>query len=143
VTDRSTAPARPTTAAIVLAAVIDVVLVLAFVLIGRGSHGENVVGGALVTFWPFAAGLVVGWLACVAWRRPQAVWPTGVVVWAATLVVGMLLRVVSGQGIALSFVVVAAIVLAVFLIGWRAVALLVRRVASRRRDRAALAGQRD
>jgi hypothetical protein len=43
----------------------------------------------------------------------------------------------------LSFVVVAAIVLAVFLIGWRAVALLVRRVASRRRDRAALAGQRD
>jgi hypothetical protein len=142
VTDRSTAPARPTTAAIVLAAVIDVVLVLAFVLIGRGSHGENVVGGALVTFWPFGAGLVVGWLACAAWRRPQAVWLTGVVVWAAILVVGMLLRVVSGQGIASSFVVVAAIVLAVFLIGWRAAALLVRRVASRRRDRAAVAGHR-
>jgi hypothetical protein len=70
------------------------------------------------------------------------VWLTGVVVWAATLVVGMLLRVVSGQGIASSFVVVAAIVLAVFLIGWRAAALLVRRVASRRRDRAAVAGHR-
>ena len=141
-TDRSTAPARSTPAAIVLAAVIDVVLVLAFVLIGRGSHGENVVGGALVTLWPFAVGLVVGWLVCVAWRRSQAVWPTGVVVWAATLVVGMLLRVVSGQGIAVSFVVVAAIVLAVFLVGWRAVALLARRLTSRRRDRSALAGHR-
>jgi hypothetical protein len=54
----------------------------------------------------------------------------------------MLLRVASGQGIAVSFVVVAAIVLAVFLVGWRAVALLVRRLASRRRDRAALADHR-
>ena len=114
-----------------LAAVLDVVLVLAFVLIGRGSHGENVIGGALVTFWPFATGLVVGWLVVLAWRRPAVLWPTGVVVWLATLVVGMLLRVVSGQGIAVSFIIVAAVVLAVFLIGWRAIALAVR--ARRRR----------
>jgi hypothetical protein len=114
------------TAAVVLSAVLDVVLVLAFVLIGRGSHGENVIGGALTTFWPFAVGLVIGWAACLAWRRPMALWPTGVVVWAATLVLGMALRVVSGQGIAGPFVVVAAVVLAVFLIGWRAIALAVR-----------------
>ncbi|MGN6127116.1 MAG: DUF3054 domain-containing protein [Humibacter sp.] len=120
--------------AVILAAVLDVVLVLAFVLIGRGSHGENVIGGALVTFWPFAAGLVIGWLISLAWRRPTALWPTGVVVWASTLVIGMLLRVVSGQGIAVSFVIVAAVVLAVFLIGWRAIALL---VTSLRRRRAA------
>ncbi|GAB3389311.1 hypothetical protein GCM10027568_11390 [Humibacter soli] len=120
------------TGAVVLAAVLDVVLVLAFVLIGRGSHGENVIGGALVTFWPFAVGLVVGWLISLAWRRPTALWPTGVVVWASTLVIGMLLRVVSGQGIAVSFVIVAAIVLAVFLIGWRAVALLVTTLRRRR-----------
>ena len=117
---------------IVLAVVLDVILLLAFVLIGRGSHGENVVGGALVTFWPFAVGLVVGWLACLAWRRPIAMWPTGVVVWVSTLVIGMILRVVSGQGIAVSFVIVAAIVLAVFLIGWRAVALLVTTIRRRR-----------
>src|SRR6185437_4860450 len=101
-----------------LAAVLDVVLVLGFVLIGRGSHGENVLAGAVVTFWPFLVGLVVGWLASLAWRRPSAVWPAGVIVWAATLVVGMLLRVVSSQGVAVSFVIVAAVVLAVFLIGW-------------------------
>jgi hypothetical protein len=118
----------------VAAAVLDVVLVLAFVLIGRGSHGENVVAGALTTFWPFAVGLLVGWLATIALRRPLALWPTGVIVWLATLVVGMLLRVVSGQGIAVSFVIVATVVLAVFLIGWRAVALLVQRLAARRRS---------
>jgi len=118
----------------VLAAILDVVLVLAFVLIGRGSHGENVIGGALVTFWPFAVGLVIGWLVSLAWRRPGAPWPTGVVVWVATLVIGQLLRVVSGQGTAPSFIVVAAIVLAVFLIGWRAIALLVVRA---RRPRSA------
>lgn len=43
-------------------------------------------------------------------------------VWLSTLVVGMLLRVVSGQGTAFSFVLVAGTVLAVFLLGWRAVA---------------------
>jgi hypothetical protein len=112
--------------------VLDVVFVLAFVLIGRASHDENPIGGALVTFWPFFVALVVGWLVGVAWRRPLAVWPTGVVVWIATLVLGMLLRVVSGQGIAVSFVIVAAVFLALFLVGWRAVALGVRAARSRR-----------
>lgn len=119
-----------------LAAVIDVLLVLAFVLVGRGSHGENVLGGALVTFWPFAVGLVIGWLAARVWRRPFAVWPSGVVAWLGTLVVGMLLRVVVGQGVALPFVIVAAVVLAVFLLGWRVIALLVLRG----RGKAATAG---
>jgi len=41
------------------------------------------------------------------------------------------LRAVSGQGIAVSFVIVTAIVLAVFLLGWRAIALLVRRLRAR------------
>ncbi|GAB3805697.1 hypothetical protein GCM10028798_28010 [Humibacter antri] len=105
------------------AVVFDIVLVLVFVLIGRGSHGENVLAGAFATFWPFLVGLLVGWIACLAWRRPAALWPTGVVVWAATLALGMLLRVVSGQGVAVPFIIVAGVVLALFLIGWRAIAL--------------------
>ncbi len=123
---------RPGAGIVASAGVLDVLLVLAFVLIGRGSHGEHVLAGAATTLWPFGTGLVVGWLLCVAWRRPLAVLPTGVVVWAATLVLGMLLRAVSGQGIAVSFVIVAAVVLAVFLIGWRAVALLVGALRARR-----------
>jgi hypothetical protein len=118
---------RPRT--IVWAAVADVLLVLTFVLIGRGSHDEGFsVAGALNTFWPFLAGLAVGWLVTLGWMRPRAILPTGVVVWASTLIVGMLLRWASAQGVAVSFVIVAALVLAVFLIGWRAVAGLVVRI---------------
>ena len=40
--------------------------------------------------------------------------------WASTLVVGMLLRVVTQVGIAPSFVVVAGLFLAFVLLGWRA-----------------------
>jgi hypothetical protein len=40
---------------------------------------------------------------------------------------------VSGQGVQVAFVIVASLVLGLFLIGWRAVAMLVRRARSRRR----------
>ncbi|WP_227997591.1 DUF3054 domain-containing protein [Nocardia australiensis] len=110
--------------------VVDALLVILFCAIGRRSHDEAVLTGLLKTLWPFAVGLVIGWVLAVViadrLRGEQdgfdgtAVWPTGVVVWLATLVGGMLLRVISGQGTAFSFFLVAATVLAVFLLGWRA-----------------------
>jgi hypothetical protein len=110
-----------------LAFLLDLVLLLAFVLIGRASHDENPVLGALVTLWPFATGLVVGWLVSRAWRKPLALVRSGIPIWIATVAIGMILRVVSAQGIKPSFVVVATIVLAIFLLGWRAIAALVVR----------------
>ncbi|MEU2172834.1 DUF3054 domain-containing protein [Nocardia sp. NPDC019219] len=116
--------------------VLDALLVVVFCAIGRRSHDEAVLAGLLRTVWPFATGLVVGWLVVVSprWRAAAdarfditALWPAGVVIWACTLAVGMLLRVVSGQGTAVSFVLVAGVVLAVFLLGWRAVTEVVRR----------------
>ncbi|MCU1478763.1 MAG: rane protein, partial [Subtercola sp.] len=76
-------------------------------------------GGSLVTFWPFAVGLVVGWLATRAWRYPVRVVLPGIPIWLFTVAVGMFLRVLSGQGVEVSFVIVALIVLGVFLLGWR------------------------
>ena len=102
-------------------------LVLVFVLIGRASHDENPVLGALVTLWPFLAGLAVGWAVSRGWRAPLAVVRTGLPVWGATVIVGMLLRLASGQGVQLSFIIVTCIVLAAFLLGWRAIAKLVLR----------------
>ena len=113
--------------ALALACVVDLILVIVFVLIGRSSHDENPISGALVTLWPFAAGLVAGWLAARVWRRPLAIWPTGVTVWIVTVAVGMGLRVASGQGVQFSFVIVASVVLGVFLVGWRGVAVPIRR----------------
>ena len=121
--------ARTGIAGTVGALLLDIVLVVVFAVIGRSSHAEGLdPAGVWTTAWPFLAGLGVGWLAATAWRHPFAIWPTGVLAWAATLVVGMLLRLVSGQGVQPAFVIVAAVTLAVLLIGWRAVAALIVRL---------------
>jgi peptidoglycan/LPS O-acetylase OafA/YrhL len=114
---------------VAVAAVVDVVLVAVFVLIGRTSHGEQeTTGGFLTTFWPFLVGLAAGWAVARAWRRPMSVGHTGLVVWVVTVVVGLLLRVITGQGAPFAFVVVASIVLGAFLVGWRVlIAALERR----------------
>lgn len=114
-TPSSAGPRRP-----VPAFLTDVLLVVLFAVIGRASHHEDLSpAGVAVTSWPFLAGLVVGWLATLGWRAPVAPVRTGLGLWGATLVVGMLLRAASGQGVVVAFVVVAAIVLLVFLVGWR------------------------
>ena len=120
------------TASVVVALVVDAVLVVVFAVVGRSSHAEGLdVAGIWGTAWPFLAGLGVGWLAARAWRHPLALWPTGVIVWASTLVVGMLLRLVTGQGTAVAFIVVATLTLAVLLLGWRAIARAVIRLRAR------------
>ena len=116
------------------ALVADVALVGAFVLIGRGEHDSGgAVIGFLGTLWPFVAALGIGWLVTRAWRRPTA--PLiGLLLWPIVVVGGMLLRVLSGQGVAWSFVVVTALVLAVFLIGWRLAAAGIHRLRVRSRS---------
>lgn len=108
---------------------VDVVGVLVFCALGRRSHDEGLnVTGVAATAWPFLTGTAIGWLAARGWRRPTAVAPTGVVVWLATVVVGMVLRKATSAGVAASFVVVATTVTALLLLGWRvAVGLTLRR----------------
>ena len=107
---------------------IDLLAVIVFVLIGRASHGEGLLG-LLVTLWPFAVGLLVGHVLALVLgqRETRSVRWAGVVVWVSTVVVGMVLRAVSGQGVQLSFVIVTVLVLAALLLGWRFVAWLIAR----------------
>ena len=107
-----------------LAVILDCCCVLAFVIIGRADHtrGESLAGIAS-TAWPFLAGLAGGWLAARAWRQPFRLWPAGVGAWLGAVALGMLFRVVSGQGTAVAFIVVALAFLGVFLLGWRWVRL--------------------
>ncbi len=116
---------------IALALVLDVVLVVAFAAIGRASHDSDVWLGLWQTAWPFLAGLALGWLVTLAWRAPLAPVGTGVGVWAVTVAGGMLLRAVTGQGIALPFIIVASVTLLVALVGWRVVAAVVQRARRR------------
>ncbi|GAA3630701.1 DUF3054 domain-containing protein [Microlunatus ginsengisoli] len=114
-------------------ALIDGLAVSAFAVIGRLSHGELTdLGGTWHTAWPFLAGAAIGTIAARAWRRPGS-YVGGLVIWACTVVGGMVLRVLSGATIAVSFVLVTAITLAILLLGWRLVCHLLAR--ARRRAR--------
>lgn len=96
------------------------VCVLAFCAVGRRSHAEGItVSGLIETAWPFLTGTAAGWLLARGWRRPTSLSPTGLIVWITTVAVGMALRKLSGQGVAVSFIVVASAVTAVLLLGWR------------------------
>ena len=108
---------------------IDIVAVVLFVVIGRRNHHEtgNLVVGALRIVAPFLIALIVGWLAARAVRDPMSM-RNGTVIWACTVVLGLILRrLVFQRGIAVAFIIVTTITLAVFLIGWRAVARIVTR----------------
>jgi hypothetical protein len=111
-----------------LAVILDCCCVLVFVIIGRASHtrGEGLAGIAS-TAWPFLGGLAGGWLAARAWRQPFRLWPAGVGAWLGAVALGMVLRVVSGQGTALAFIGVALAFLGLFLLGWRLLAGALRR----------------
>ena len=111
-----------------LALFADVLCVIVFCTIGRRSHAEGLtIAGIAQTAWPFLAGTGVGWLLIGGWRRPFTVIPVGVVVWVSTVVVGMVLRKATSAGVSTSFVVVASVSTAVLLLGWRAMAALLRR----------------
>lgn len=112
-----------------LALIADAACVLAFAAVGRRNHEEGLsLAGVFETAWPFLSGTALGWLVIRGWRRPAALVPTGVAVWVATVVVGMALRKATSQGTAVSFVVVASLVTAILLLGWRGgAAILARR----------------
>jgi hypothetical protein len=97
--------------------VVDLLLVGAFAVVGRLSHyGTLTVGGWWTTAWPFLVGTLAAWAVLVAARRRPATVRFGVVVWVGTLVGGMVLRQLDGQGTATPFVVVATLVLGALLV---------------------------
>jgi len=111
-----------------LAAGLDTAVVILFVSIGRRTHDQDPgIGGLVETAAPFMIGLAASWLLVRAWRHPAAP-QTGVQIWLGTTAIGMALRrLVFDDGIALSFVIVAAAFLGLFLVGWRLVVLVVDR----------------
>jgi hypothetical protein len=107
---------------------LDVVSVLLFVILGRGTHDEEgTIEGFVVTAAPFLIALSLGWLLTRAWRAPASL-PVGGGVLVTTIVTGMLLRrFLFDEGTAASFIVVATVFLTACLLGWRLVAVAVVR----------------
>jgi len=99
---------------------LDLVWVLVFGVIGRLSHGETADPlGVLSTAWPFLVALIgVSWV-MIGLKRPTDQLRNGAIVWAGTLGFGMWIRASSGQGVQVSFVIVAGTFLALGMMGWR------------------------
>lgn len=110
----------------IIAALLDVLFILLFASIGRDTHEHGVsIVGVLSTAWPFLAAAAAGWLVSRAWRYPFAVWPSGVVVWLVTVVGGLALRGLAGEGLAFAFQLVATGFLGLVLLGHRLIGTLV------------------
>ena len=100
--------------------VIDFVIILLFVGIGRSTHDHGLsLAGLTSTTWPFAVGWLLATVIIIATGKSGKSVAGGRLVWLTTVAVGMLLRVVAGQGIALAFVVVALGFLGIAMLGWR------------------------
>ncbi|MFT4044172.1 MAG: DUF3054 domain-containing protein [Gordonia sp. (in: high G+C Gram-positive bacteria)] len=117
-----------------LVGLFDVIAVVVFVLIGRANHHDGFAPlGVVQTLWPFLVGTAAGWSIAYVYShvdstdwfghdfRPDRIVVAGLVIWVCTVAVGMVLRYLLHQGIAISFIVVATVALGLFLLGWRAV----------------------
>lgn len=106
-----------------LAAIADAAVVIVFVIAGRNEHntGSDLAGFVSVA-GPFVIGATVGWGYLARRRSDPCRMTSGIIVWASTLVIGLILRrLLTDGGTATAFVAVATGVLALGMIGWRAV----------------------
>lgn len=114
-------------------ALIDLTFIVVFAAVGMSNHEETVNMATLaMVAWPFVAGAAIGWLVCLAWKNPAAPLRTGIPVWILAAGGGMALRVATGGGFAVPFLIVTLLLLAAMLIGWRVIAAIVSAVIRRR-----------
>ena len=121
-----------------IALIVDLILVVLFTIVGHYTHSHNFdPQGLMTTAWPFLAALVLAWLLTAVWDRPISPLATGTGVWAVTVLVGLVLRGVTGAGgdpgtVPVSFMIVATSLNLVTLVGWRIIATAVSGGSSRR-----------
>jgi Protein of unknown function (DUF3054) len=110
-----------------LALAADAVAVIVFAAVGRVSHVESEsLLGLAGTVAPFIVGLAAAWATPVVRARPAGL-RAGAVVLAGTVVIGLLVRAAFTGRLPVSFAIVTVVVLAVLLLGWRAISLAVAR----------------
>ena len=102
--------------------IIDLLCLVVFVAIGRSTHDHGVaLTGMLRTLWPFVVGLGVSWAALVRRHHSGASLADSALIVVVTVALGMVLRVIAGQGTAVAFIIVALAFLSLTIGGWRLV----------------------
>lgn len=107
---------RPKSLLVLPAALIDVLAVVVFVVVGQRNHdGSSDVYGVINLAAPFLIALGTSWAVLRTWRGPfnRA---SFVATWAITVFGGLFLRrVVFDRGIAMAFIIVTVITLGLLL----------------------------
>lgn len=111
----------------------DVVAIAAFALFARIAHQTEDMplnfAGWLSTLWPFLLGVALSWavIAAAKWDGARLA-PAGVSAWLITVVMGLgIWTVRNGEFPHWSFILVATIMSALLMLGWRAIAGVVGR----------------
>lgn len=112
---------------------LDVIAIALFALFARMAHQSEEMpfnfAGWVSTLWPFLIGVVLSWVLILArrWDGARLV-PAGVSAWILTVVVGLVIWSVRNGAVPhWSFIMVATLMSALLMLGWRASAKLVRR----------------
>ena len=103
-----------------IAVVADALVVIVFAAVGRSNHHESDgAAGVWHTAWPFLLGTAIALAITAVTRTDPLSLGVGVRVWLWTVVIGMVVRASLGEGIALTFIIVALLVLGALFLGWR------------------------
>ncbi|HZK32056.1 MAG TPA: DUF3054 domain-containing protein [Corynebacterium sp.] len=106
----------------------DVLAIAVFALLARMAHQSEemplTVSGWLSTLWPFLIGVAVAWVVIGAARWEGArLHPAGWVAWLIVVAVGLAIWGLRNQAIPhWSFIIVAAVMSVILMLGWRLVA---------------------
>lgn len=108
------------------AVALDFLAIAVFALLARMAHQSDdmpfTFAGWASTVWPFAVGVVLGWIVVTLAGKTKG----GVLVWLTTVVVGLVIWGIRNQQLPhWSFVIVASVMSALLMLGWRGVARLV------------------
>ena len=119
------------------AVALDLLAIAVFALLARMAHQSddmpfNLAGWAS-TVWPFAIGVALGWVIVELGRRKNtgsgaAATGHGPVVWLVTVITGLVIWGIRNQALPhWSFVIVACVMSALLMLGWRGVSRLIAR----------------
>lgn len=126
----ASAPATPAPTSSALAPALDLLALLIFALLARLAHDDGSgfsVLRWLDTAWPFMLGAAIVWgiLLATGTRATGRALRTGVFVWLGSLVVGLGIWAIRNAAIPhWSFILVATLMSALLLFGWRGIAQL-------------------
>lgn len=105
------------------APLLDIVAIMLFALFARIAHPPFTFTGLLAAFWPWAVGALLGWVFITSIKASPGRWVEGAIVWCSTIVGGMILwSIVNTQLPHYTFLLVASIMSALLMFGWRAIA---------------------